>query len=310
MSKLVNINKLKKHFKKGITPLLCSLTIFNLCGIHVNASSVVSFPFPEPLVDDFNGYLVVSRDDGYFHLIWFSFNPIHEDHGANTQVVTPSLRTSVRYDSSTGDVHFNFTSLFNGHLSVYHWSSYSQSVSYVFYEFLNQGVTYGTDVRIVGTLDSIYAKGNFINNNFGGVATPSDIYFTWGSDSSLYSLIDKINNTLWSVNNNLGSKLNVSNNTLQDIYERLGSLLDQQPDNSITDVPSSGITNVTNKEQDLLNKNDSVSNDINNLQVDINPNAASVTWDLLNTAVMSNSKVFTMFISILTIGIIGLILNR
>lgn len=66
---------------------------------------------------------------------------------------------------------------------------------------------------------------------------------------------------------------------------------------------------MNNIEDELLN-NEAASDAQNDIKVEINENAMSYIWDLITSFLSSNPKVFGLFISILSLGIIALVLNR
>ena len=333
----MNTKNFKKHFKKGITPLLCALTIFNFCSINAFALGdyTASFSFLEPSYDSLNqGYLVLAlRNRIYGDVVYdcFAWNNISftlsprlktegvvegnppQSSGATDYFVdffTPNTDTfnQVGITLNDGNVIFRFygsnETTFTNYVMLSQFEQGNNKISRRLYEsYSDYYYEYTLDyTQFNFDVIGFYYKGNVyrITSNLSNAV---GINVTFGMEYlHLVMAYDEIRN--------LVSRINITNNSLASIEQKLDMIFSQSSSGSIQDVSSSGISNVSNKEQELFDKNDSVSSDINNLQVDINPNAASVTWNLVNTAVMSNTKVFTMFLSILTIAIIGLILNR
>lgn len=330
MKKFFNIQQIKKHFKKGLPPLLCALTLFNYCCINAKAYNVnVTVPFIEPAIPDYGGYVNVYGDYGYGNAI-------------TTFVIAfyPYLYEAEFEASGYNDVLFRFFSV----------GVECTDTSFTTYVNINENYPPGyTNVEIGGMVvlyrlaadgDVVVAASQYVDNdhpflftrNYNNVVSwqPvgnfSQIYshlteynsmsILWGDDKQQYDLMAVISNRLVTLNNSVNlvsNKIDTTNNTLNqtnvkldDVIEILEELIQQESNGSIQDVSSSCINSVENKENALVGTNASTSE----LSVNINPLASSVVWNLVDTVVTSNAKVFTMFISILTIAIIGLILNR
>lgn len=313
----MNTKNFKKHFKKGITPLLCALTIFNFCSINAFAyepKHFVTFPFNEPYVSDYQGYYAYTRSDdpsNYYYMNIWSYNYIQASDGELLYPSGNDLSVSITMDDDLQGMTIYFQSTLPAKITLYQFNSYENSFVIRYSELLKPRILYSYHHTITKPYSSFMAKGKYSSISLNGVSSKLDVQFsdTLNINTILDSLnqLEKNTSSINTFVSGIPGRLDTMNSSLNVIRNHLTS---GNSNPTPEDVSSSGITNVTNKEQELLNKNDSVSSDINNLQVDINPNAAAVTWDLVNTAVMSNTKVFTMFLSILTIGIIGLILNR
>lgn len=94
---------------------------------------------------------------------------------------------------------------------------------------------------------------------------------------------------------------NKNNQQLIDSIQN-GTLKDNsQPDNSKTN-------DYKDKEDKLIDK-DSLNN-INNIEISIDHNSNAFIWDLVNKILATNSLIYGLMITMLSIGIIKLVLNR
>lgn len=308
MSKYININKLKKHFRKGITPLLCALTVFNLVGINVNASNVY-IPFNKPYIDENRGIVVIHRYGGYAPTVFYWVVEPFGSVGDALENVIPNDKQLLSYphgvflnlskgsvtEAFTLDIDFYFPQ--GALVSVYAYSLTSGQIEVLASEtirssLINTGIPgttpgdgYYSFSRAANFCDSIYVNGGYFSHNF-------DDFLSYGVTTDL--------SVTWKTDN---QSLTETNEILNDIKNSIGA---DSSSGSISNVSQSEINSVDSKEQALVGSNVSTSD----LNVSINPQASSVVWNLVDNAVTGNSKVFAMFISILTIGIIGLILNR
>lgn len=96
-------------------------------------------------------------------------------------------------------------------------------------------------------------------------------------------------------------------------HEEIIGLLEQLIEGTEEFTESSTLSDKQNEmnniEDELLN-NEAASDAQNDIKVEINENAMSYIWDLITSFLSSNPKVFGLFISILSLGIIALVLNR
>lgn len=312
MSKFININKLKKHFKKGITPLLCALTVFNFVGINVNASEfLVYLPTVEPSIPQYGGYIVsrglnTSNFETHY-LDYFAFYPnflsingdieyygdqANKPSGASSSWFDYQLNTDISilfndtksvYSISLND-NQNGTTYATGYLVLYR-IFFDGEVRVLARQYLNEETnftfTYTTNWL---NLEAIQFKGNF-TSVYNTLTEYNTLSIVWSDDKKLVDL----NTSIESILIDIRDSISVDGSS-----------------GSISDVSQSEINSVDSKEQVLVGSDVST----NDLNVSINPQASSVVWNLIDNAVSGNAKVFAMFISILTIGIIGLILNR
>lgn len=302
MNKFPNIYKLKKHFKKGITPLLCALTVFNLVGINVNAASYsISLPFPEPKVSDTSGYVVLQCFDakGHSYEYFYYYTVSLLQGSSNLQIAInnqPSGGSLLQFTCSKfslsafdGVVGFMSLYLYRVHDNTWERKAYVQMID-------ENGSYYMVDDFGV-PISAFFVKGPYdaLTSNVDNLS----LSVNFNSEGNITTHLASIYRA--SIEN--GNKLDSIDYSVNAIYELL---VDNAPSGSITEVSQSEINSVDSKEQALVGSNVSTSD----LNVSINPQASSVVWNLIDNAVTGNAKVFAMFISILTIAVIGLILNR
>ncbi len=142
-----------------------------------------------------------------------------------------------------------------------------------------------------------YLNGNTFNRTFLANANGS----AW-VDSSTGNLTNGGFNS--AMNNQTNSIIDNQNKNTQDIIDSIqgGSLKDNtQPDNSkLNDYDSA--------EKNLIDKDK--LNNIDNLEVAIDSKSNTYVWDVITRFIQSHPKIFAMVITMLSVGIIKLILNR
>lgn len=98
---------------------------------------------------------------------------------------------------------------------------------------------------------------------------------------------------------------------LIDVNEKLDliiQILQSSGESNLTSPDSSNVDDYYEIEQGLINRTDVDVSNVVNVQID--QNAMSFTWNLLDTIMNSNGKVFGMTLTVLSLGIIALILGR
>lgn len=98
---------------------------------------------------------------------------------------------------------------------------------------------------------------------------------------------------------------------LMDINTRLDTIIEilrSSGESNLTSPDSSNVDDYYEIEQGLINRTDVDVSNVVNVQID--QNAMSFTWNLLDTIMNSNGKVFGMTLTVLSLGIIALILGR
>ena len=123
--------------------------------------------------------------------------------------------------------------------------------------------------------------------------------------SSIKSTSDTINNKLTAIKNWVYD----SNVTLHDILDTLRSFSDKSPPPTVN---KDNLNGYQNDENNLLNGslNDFNSNWQNNVNFDINTNANSLIWNIVESVGFSNAKVSALFFVVLAVSLIALILAR
>lgn len=133
--------------------------------------------------------------------------------------------------------------------------------------------------------------------------------------TQMYSLMDTylptISSTLNNIYNYLQSFLPKFDSWFKSIDEHLEkieeSLTQGDEDEPPEDVSDDEVNNVISGESDLLDKDDRSEE---SLEVSIDSNANGVVWSIVTDFLESNSKVFGVYLSALSLGVICLILNR
>lgn len=99
----------------------------------------------------------------------------------------------------------------------------------------------------------------------------------------------------------------------EEYYLRIIELLEQLIEGTEKFTESSTLSdeqNELNRVEDELLNNEDASNAQDDIKVEVNENALSFIWDLISQFLNINSKLFGIFVSVLSLGIIALILNR
>lgn len=133
--------------------------------------------------------------------------------------------------------------------------------------------------------------------------------------NSMYSLMsqyyDSFDSHLQNIYNRLGEQLDEqkkSNTWLEKIWNSFQEFLGMQGEESTEELEGKEESEeLTEKEDELLN-DDTLNTD--DLELDLDTNSSGTIWSMVDRLVQSNEKVFTALISILTLGVVALILNR
>ena len=230
-----------------------------------------------------NVRLIESKNISYSSVLSFTIRP-----GSFDYFLTPKFK-----NLSLGDT------LPTGRTETYYYTFNTGSV--IYYELIN---TYNKLIEVCYSLDL--------------------------SNDKLTELIELLNDILADTDN-ISKKMNSIYNYLsitldQDIKQMLGweswfesfdyylSLLVEYlmgPEEGFTQSPTLPPNqDEYNKVEDELLNNEDASDAQNSIDIQINENAMSYIWDLITQFLQANSKVFGLFISVLSLGIIALILNR
>ncbi len=98
---------------------------------------------------------------------------------------------------------------------------------------------------------------------------------------------------------------------LMDINDKLDTIIEilrSSGESNLTSPDSSNVDDYYEIEQGLINRSDVDVSNVVNVQID--QNAMSFTWNLLDAIMNSNGKVFGLTLTVLSLGIIALILGR
>lgn len=314
--------------------VLCSS--FSVFG----ASTKVSFDFAEPSISPTQGYFAYTNGSGQpFVLIW-SINPKSGDGAADA-----SVGSSMNMTINSNNVVFT-AQTYGGVAATYHITRVSQNgtMSVVASGNMESTVSY-TATPTNGVGQFCYA-GNIgiVNNNLSG--TDRWLRVTWGDDATVNEIsdqLDEVNAGLSSIATNtqylnqlpymrtelesidngitslsadilsmqgslgdIKSELRSIKAEVIDISEQLSQLLEMTGTESVEPLPSDNITDLGDLEDSVLSDE---SEQIGSLELTFG-NAFDTVWDLVSQAWQSNSKVFTIVIMCLTIGVIKLVLNR
>lgn len=114
-------------------------------------------------------------------------------------------------------------------------------------------------------------------------------------------------------NSSVESAINNQTSTINNSINQTNGKLDEMNNADISNndkqqVDQTEYNNYKNKETSLINTANQA--DLSNLQIGIDTNTSGTIWDLITRIIQSNAKIFTLFIAILSIGIIKIALAR
>lgn len=135
-----------------------------------------------------------------------------------------------------------------------------------------------------------------IDSNTG--ATSTDI------QNQTISLVNSIFSNIQSVISNNNSQYNA---LIQELYNNNASQIAQLEAEYTPETPQNNVGDLEDIEENLHTY---TNIDLNNINVDIDPDTSSWVWNTLTSILQTNALVFGMVISILSIGVIKLILDR
>ena len=171
-------------------------------------------------------------------------------------------------------------------------------------------------MEVIGCLNNSAIADDYIMNKLYSLLKNTDTIesqlsdvLTWvKSIKSLLSDIEGDIDILLDKYDDLIEEQKKSNTWLEKIWNALQEFLGLEGEESTEELEGKEESEeLTEKEDELLN-DDSLSTD--DLQLDLDTNSSGTIWSMVDRLVQSNEKVFTALISILTLGIVALILNR
>lgn len=171
--------------------------------------------------------------------------------------------------------------------------------------------------EIYWTLNDIYATNQSMLTKLEQIYTSVDTV-----ETKLQSLVniaqqiedntDELEGLLKTCNSYLASiqsELEEQTTWLEKIYAAIVEFLGIEGEDSVESMPDDDMNNMLNIENELLG--DASSDDLaNDLTVTIDNNSSGFIWDIINRLITSNSVLFGGVVSILSLGIVALILGR
>lgn len=201
--------------------------------------------------------------------------------------------------------------------------------SILFYNPIFQGVTFldqddfapsslGSASIIWGDDSAIYEELYNVNNKLFDLINSLD--FTNEQLEQIYDLLSEYLNNIYLIDRSIEDTLTWFYDEffwwsyeVQGNQERIIELLENLVEGTEEFTESSTLSDEQNElnrvENELLN-NESASSAQEDIKIEVNGNAMSYIWDLITQFLNSNSKIMGMVITILSLGIIALILNR
>lgn len=144
------------------------------------------------------------------------------------------------------------------------------------------------------------ATDDIINNNNQNTSNIID-----NQNKNASDIIDNQNKNQEQMNEYLDGQINAQNQTNEKMDEIInGDISAEDKQEANTDE----FDNFKNKENELLDKFNDVN--VNDINIGIDSNASTFIWETLTSLIQSNQVIFSLVISILSIGVIKLALGR
>lgn len=230
--------------------------------------------------------------------------------GTAIQVSTPNLNPGYLYNI---DVYACFNkSVLNGNYRIYT------------HEYSNPGISKSIELGVTRNgLDNTPGDGSQTFNNcqlFSGLIVPNQ-NASWTalritSDSSITALQSVVIATetkeLGVYTETIRQIIENSNGNVKDAVDRVNNTLNQDHDyntnpSESTENEKEQIDNYETQEDGLRN---GLNLDIENSEITINPNANNFIWETINRLRGMSSKIVLLFTSVLSLGLIKIILGR
>lgn len=161
--------------------------------------------------------------------------------------------------------------------------AYTEILDYLYNIFLDNESYYSSALEL---LDKIVDSNDDINDKLTNLVNLIDVYIK-----------------------SIDSELNEIDINLENIIEILENWQNAQLGESTEPLPNSGITSNKNKENALINKG-SVGSITSDVGIELDTTANSSIWSIANSFITCHTLVFGLFISLLSLGVVKLILNR
>ena len=339
---------MKKIVFKALFPILCIISILlGCCSFSAFAfgSYAFNYDFSEP-----DSYFIVPTYSGtYRGQLWFwAITPVVDSNNSKVEPVVSVDVSSNSYTITfaTGETGVSYyLSLYRCWDDDYIQLQAVENVSYnspfthtvsastvTYYRPIIKGDVHWSGSASVVSCTPYFGADSYLKNEIYNIgANLANSYrelVSMGADVS--DLLTSVNDILADTDNiskkidRIYTYLNISLD--QDIKQMLGweswfesfdyylSLLVEYlmgPEEGFTQSPTLPPNqDEYNKVEDELLNNEEASNAQNSIDIQINESAMSYIWDLITQFLQANSKVFGLFISVLSLGIIALILNR
>lgn len=275
--RFLNIYKLKKHFKRGLAPLLCVLFSFNFLCLNVNAENLeVNIPISEPYVSDTSSYVVARTEwQSFVYIIDYYYA---QNYGASqgvefNQGLADSVMTAVRFTDANGSgvpesIYFDIQSRIPCQVSIYLYRTDTGVFSRVYQESLLAGVLYQYSEKRSNDLVGFTFNGKF--SQISGNGLTNNFVVNWGNQVDLSSVITYLRSIDTSLNNIESSTDNIeisADNIELDINSILSSVSNIEKD-------TDSIMKDTN---DFMKRNESQLSNIINILTDKNEEYGTIS---------------------------------
>lgn len=245
----------------------------------------------------------------YTQLAVFNFSVVRRDSDQDTSIGSISLNGYSCYYNSTNDYTANQQA--TGDIALEPYKISVSAYCPLSGTFAINGRTKILEIRYTNQANISYVMLNRIT--FVSNGEVDRIIQLLGSSNSYWltnnDLLNQINSKLGTIISNEQATTNAINNQTQQQQNNHDELMDEDIDaTSKQEVDQTQYNNYKNKEQQLMGVTSGTS--LNDLNIGIDANTSSTIWQLITRIIQQNSKIFGLFISILSIGIIKIALTR
>lgn len=233
---------------------------------------------------------------------WFNANGVNEWNGTETiEFSIDNYNGLFDYPINKGgvfDIQFNF-------------ATEGVNFAYAYEPYIILHNKEHTKQQIVTDVKLLQTTGGYFRFVFEDITADFDIYyfdvriFAFPNVSSIndYSRIEATTNI---VDFCYITELE-SDALLNKIGNKLDDILNIEGNSDLSNLDDSKVNNAIQDESDLLNKDTEIDTA---LDVEYNSQGIGVIWDIIDRFVTGNPKVFALVITMLSLGVICLILNR
>ena len=169
---------------------------------------------------------------------------------------------------------------------------------------------YATDTQMLTYLKNIYSSVDTVETKLQNLYNIANSQLSYLKEidtntDELESLMAVCNSLL----EDIKTELEEQTTWLEKIYNAIIEFLGIEGEDSVEEMPDDDMNNMLEVEDELLG-NASADDLANDLSVSIDTDSSNFIWDIINDLVTSNSAVFGGFISVLSLGVVALILGR